>query len=93
MNYMGDRSVEGEFAAPQCNLLGSKYRRVLDAAIINCGSITEAMTSDTRNIPVAGFGKFFLTLPAASGAGLYAEFLGLIEPTDTVNHDMVQLYR
>lgn len=93
MNYMGDRSVGAEFAAPQCNPLGSKYRRVLDAAIINCGSITEAMTSDARNIPVAGFGKFFLTLPAVSNAGLYAEFLGLIKPTDSLNHDMVQLYR
>jgi hypothetical protein len=52
-----------------------------------------AVTRYARDVPVAGFGKFFLTVPAADGVGLYAEFLGLIKPTDNVNHDMVQLYR
>jgi len=93
MNYLSDRSLGAEFGPPQCNLLGNKYRRVINAAVINCGSNPEAIASDARNIPVAGFGKFFLTLPAASVAGLYAEFLGLIKPTDSDNHDMVQLFR
>jgi Putative Flp pilus-assembly TadE/G-like len=93
MNYISDRSPGAEYGDPQCNPLGIKYRRVLNAAIINCGSNSEPMSSDARNVPVAGFGKFFLTLPAATGASLYAEFLGLIKPTDDVNHDMVQLYR
>jgi hypothetical protein len=51
------------------------------------------VTHHAHDVPVAGFGKFFLTVPAADGTGLYAEFLGLIKPTDKVNHDMVQLYR
>jgi hypothetical protein len=51
------------------------------------------MRNDARNVPVAGFGRFFLTVPAAFGASPYVEFLGLIKPTDSVNHDMVQLYR
>ncbi len=93
MNYISDRSPAGEIGDPQCNPLGIKFRRVLDAAIINCGSSPEPMSSDARNVPVAGFGKFFLTIPAPSGPTLYAEFLGLIKPTDDVNHDMVQLYR
>ena len=93
MNYISDRSPGAEIGAPQCNPLGIKYRRVLNAAIINCGSTPVAMRSDARNVPVAAFGKFFLTLPAALGASPYAEFLGLIKPTDSVNHDMVQLYR
>jgi len=93
MNYISDRSPGAEYGDPQCNPLGIKFRRVLNAAIINCGSSPEPMSSDARNVPVAGFGKFFLTLPAATGANLYAEFLGLIKPTDDVNHDMVQLYR
>lgn len=93
MNYISDRSPGAEYGDPQCNPLGIKFRRVLNAAIINCGSSPEPMSSDARNVPVAGFGKFFLTLPAATGASLYAEFLGLIKPTDDVNHDMVQLYR
>jgi len=51
------------------------------------------LTRDAHDVPVAAFGKFFLTLPAGARAGPYAEFLGLIKPTDNVNHDMVQLYR
>jgi hypothetical protein len=93
MNYISDRSPATEIGAPQCNPLGIKYRRVLNAAIINCSSNPVTMRSDARNVPVAGFGRFFLTLPAALGANPYVEFLGLIKPTDSVNHDMVQLYR
>lgn len=93
MNYITDRSPGGEIGDPQCNPLGIKYRRVLNAAIVNCGSNPEVMSNDARNVPVAGFGRFFMTLPASTGASLYAEFLGLIKPTDSVNHDTVQLYR
>jgi hypothetical protein len=93
MNYISDRSPGAEIGAPQCNPLGIRNRRILNAAIINCSSSPVAVTRYARDVPVAGFGKFFLTVPAADGAGLYAEFLGLIKPTDKVNHDMVQLYR
>jgi hypothetical protein len=93
MNYISDRSPGVEIGAPQCNPLGIKNRRVLNAAIINCGSSPVAVTRNARDVPVAGFGKFFLTLPAAAGKGPYAEFLGLIKPTDSINHDVVQLYR
>jgi hypothetical protein len=73
--------------------LGIKNRRVLNAAIINCSSSPVAVTRNARDVPVAGFGRFFLTVPAVAGSGPYAEFLGLIKPTDSVNHDLVQLYR
>jgi hypothetical protein len=92
-NYISDRSPALEIGAPQCNPLGIKNRRVLNAAIINCGSSPVAVRPNARDVPVAGFGRFFLTLPATARAGPYAEFLGLITPTDNVNHDMVQLYR
>ena len=92
-NYISDRSSGLEIGAPQCNPLRIKYRRVLNAAIINCGSSPVAVTRNARDVPVAGFGRFFLTMPAAAGAGPYAEFLGLIKPTDSINHDIVQLYR
>jgi Putative Flp pilus-assembly TadE/G-like len=92
-NYISDRSPAAEIGAPLCNPLGIKNRRILNAAIINCGSSPEPVRRNARDVPVAGFGKFFLTLPAASRAGPYAEFVGLIKPTDSVNHDMVQLYR
>jgi hypothetical protein len=93
MNYISDRSPGAEIGAPRCNPLGIKDRRILNAAIINCGSSPITVTRNARNVPVAGFGRFFLTLPAAAGTSPYAEFLGLIKPTDRVNHDMVQLYR
>ena len=93
MNYICDRSPGGEIGAPRCNPLGIKNRRILNAAIINCGSSPVAVAHNARDVPVAAFGKFFLTVPAAARAGPYAEFLGLIKATDSVNHDMVQLYR
>jgi Putative Flp pilus-assembly TadE/G-like len=93
MNYISDRSPGAEIGAPRCNPLGIKNRRVLNAAIINCSSSPVAVRPNARDVPVAGFGKFFLTLPATALAGPYAEFLGLIKPTDSVNHDIVQLYR
>jgi hypothetical protein len=93
MNYISDRSPGAEIGAPQCNPLGIKNRRVLNAAIINCSSSPVAVRPNARDVPVAGFGTFFLTLPATALAGPYAEFLGLIKPTDSVNHDIVQLYR
>ena len=37
-NYISDRSPGLEIGAPQYNPLGIKNRRVLNAAIINCGS-------------------------------------------------------
>jgi hypothetical protein len=93
MNYIGDRSPGGEIGAPLCNPLGIRYRRVINAAIVNCGSSPVAVTMNAHNVPVAAFGRFFLTLPAVRGVGPYAELLGLIQPTDHINHDMVQLYR
>src|SRR4029077_17690011 len=93
MNYISDRSPGVEIGSPQCNPLGIKNRRILNAAIINCGSSPVAVTRNARDVPVAGFGRFFLTVPAAAGRGPYAEFLGLIKPTDRINHDVVQLYR
>jgi len=93
LNYISDRSPGAEIGAPHCNAPGVSNRRILNAAIINCSSSPVPVRSDARNVPVAGFGKFFLTLPATADAGPYAEFLGLIKPTDSLNHDMVQLYR
>jgi hypothetical protein len=93
LNYLSDRSPGAEIGAPRCNPPGIRNRRILNAAIINCGSSPVAVRHDAYDVPVAGFGRFFLTAPATARAGPYAEFLRLIKPTDNVNHDMVQLYR
>ena len=51
--------------------------------------------SDAQNVPVAGFGKFFLVLPAQLGSNgnPYAEFVGLVKRSDPLSTDVVQLNR
>jgi hypothetical protein len=51
--------------------------------------------NDARGVPAAGFGRFFLVLPAEAGTNgnPYAEFMGLVRRTDPLSTDMVQLYR
>ena len=70
-------------------------RRIIDAAIINCGSSPVPMHADVRGLPAAAFGRFFLVLPANAGTkrNPYAEFLGLIKRSDPLSSDLVQLYR
>jgi hypothetical protein len=79
---------------------GGLDRRNIIVPIINClaqtalGNITGG---NTANVPVAAFGKFFLTQPytAPSGGGyLYGEMTGLTTTKDNVViYNNVQLYR
>jgi hypothetical protein len=96
-DYVADRSPGGENGVPACygggSLSDARDRRVIETAIINCQSLglKGAAQSD---IPVAAFGKFFLTLPLLGAqTDLLAEFVGLVRPREAVNFDMVQLYR
>ena len=75
------------------NLPTALDRRILYAAIINCQSLR--LEGETQsNVPVAAFGKFFLTLPLARAqTDLYVEMVGLVRPGDGVSYDVVQLYR
>ena len=95
--YIADRSPGGEVGAPACyrggGLSDVPDRRVLGAAIVNCQSMALA-GEGLANVPVAAFGKIFLILPLAqSQTDLYVELVGLVKPGDSVNFDMVQLYR
>jgi hypothetical protein len=95
--YVADRSPGGESGAPACYggriLSDVPDRRVLYAAIINCQSLGLAGGAQS-NVPVAAFGKLFLTLPLQrSQSDLYVELVGLVKPGDRSNFDMVQLYR
>jgi hypothetical protein len=95
--YVADRSPGGETGAPACYSGGApsdaQDRRVLYAAIINCQSMGLAGEGLT-NVPIAAFGKFFLTLPLArSQTDLYVELVGMVKPGDGVDFEMVQLYR
>ena len=94
-NYLGDRSRGAEIGAPQCNVRGTANRRVLYAAIVNCGNSPVPVHADARRVPVAAFGKFFLVLPATQSTNrdLYAEFIGLIQHSDDLTYDSVELNR
>ena len=75
-------------------------RRVVKAAVINCLAHSDVITggSTANNIPVAGFGKFFITQPVGADAtypnALFGEMNGLIGLNDNVKIlNQVQLYR
>jgi Flp pilus assembly protein TadG len=92
-----DRSPGGESGAPTCytggGLSNVPDRRILYAAIVNCHSLGLSGEGPV-NVPVAAFGKLFLTLPLSrSQTDLYVELVGLVGPEDAANFDMVQLYR
>jgi hypothetical protein len=95
LNFLNDRSPGVEYGGPQCVPGGAPNRRIITAAIVNCGSSPAPISIGAENIPVVAFGRFFLALPAASGTdgNPYAEFLGLVKRSDSNSHDMVQLYR
>ena len=93
--YLNDKSSGGEVGAPVCNPRAVANARIVDAAIVNCLSSPVPVTPGATNVPVAAFGRFFLTFPvnASSGQNPYAEFLGLEKLGGGVIRDMVQLYR
>jgi hypothetical protein len=78
-------------------LSGRPDRRILYAAVVNCQSLRlvgDAQSDAQSNVPVAAFGKFFLTSPLARlQTDLYVEMVGLVRPGDGVSFDVVQLYR
>jgi len=96
--HVGDRSLGGESGVPACYggdvLSDTPDRRVIRAAIVNCLSLNLDEDSQS-NVPVAAFGKFFMTLPMAqTGSDIYVETIGLVVPRDgTLDFEMVQLYR
>jgi hypothetical protein len=95
VNFLNDRSRGVEYGGPRCAPPGAAYRRVITVPIVNCGSSPVPVLSDAQRVPVAGFGKFFLVLPAQPGTNgnPYAEFLGLVKRSDPLSTDVVQLNR
>jgi len=97
----------GETGKPYCagagngvdTSTGGPDRRIIYAAIINClhrGPFPPG--SNAVNIPVAGFGKFFMTQPinadGDSTRPLYGEFQGFVKLGEGVGiYATVQLYR
>ena len=93
-----DVSFGGESGAPVCyrgdTLSRDPDRRIIYAAVINCLSLNLGI-GDHTDVPVAGFGKFFITIPMPnSQSDLFLETVGLISRGDPPsNYEIVQLYR
>jgi Flp pilus assembly protein TadG len=99
----------GENGAPYCaaassvsgvdTTTGGRDRRIIFAAVINCLAQSALITGGqtANNVPVAEFGKFFMTQPVnADGTNgyLYGEMTGLVSSLDNVRIlNQVQLYR
>lgn len=92
----------GEIGAPTCNPPGTATdggggdRRTIYAAIINCVANNALMNQGgqtANNVPVAGFGKFFLTQPVdTTNQTLYGEMTGAVGLDKNAKNN-VQLYR
>ena len=78
---------------------GGVDRRNLVTPIVNClaqSALGAIGGGESDNVPVAAFGKFFLTQPytALNDGNLYGEMTGLVVPADNVRiYNLVQLYR
>jgi Flp pilus assembly protein TadG len=94
-HYLYDRSLGAETGAPKCNPRSSANRRILYGAIVNCLSSPVIVQGNARNVPLAAFGKFFLVFPATkeTNDNIYVELNGLIQPSDHLTYDSVQLHR
>lgn len=93
----------GEIGGPTCNAAnasatdgGGGDRRTIYAAIINCMANASLMNQGGQtadDIPVAGFGKFFMTQPADTGnQTLIGEMTGAVGLDKNAKNN-VQLYR
>ena len=97
-NYHTDaQPVTGETGAPQCSAATAQTdRRIMNVAIVNCMSSPVPIQSNAQDVPVAAFGRFFLTVPVPVAAQNkpYAEFRGLLKRGESGGvFDQVQLYR
>lgn len=87
---MADR----EKGVPQCTgPTPRSKRREINVAIINCQHSPVTIRSNAENVPVAAFGKFFLTHATTTHSKPYAEFMGLIDRGSNTVRDQVQLIR
>ena len=101
--------VGGENGLPECSNqtpTPDPDRRIIYAAVINCGALNITGNSNS-SVPAVAFLKMFVTKPMTKlpGSGncptceedgdLYVEMVDVVKPgiDDAVIHDIVQLYR
>jgi hypothetical protein len=111
-NVAGNSAGKSESGAPYCAGTGNGVdpslnpkqtdRRVIYVAVINCLAHSDLITGGATadNIPVADFGKFFMTQPIGISdshvdpTSIYGEMSGLVGSLDqVVIMNQVQLYR
>jgi Flp pilus assembly protein TadG len=102
-------SAGGENGLPACSTAtatGDPDRRILYAAVLNCGDL-DIKGSSSETVPAVAFVKMFITRPMTKlpGSGscatceedgdLLVEMVDVVKPgiDDAVLHDIVQLYR
>ena len=102
LSYGSSNVNTAEEGTPQCHSSGGYEgdidRRLMTAAIINCGEQNDIQSLSDSNIgpvPVLAFGQFFLTEPVGvdAQAVMYVEFTGLLEGEDTLARDQIALAR
>src|SRR5262249_4456616 len=92
--------AQRETGNPQCagTSVGLPNRRNIVVPVINCLAQAALLTggSTANNVPVAEFGKFFITQPVGDDGTnfVYGEFTGIATRRDGIRIlDQVQLYR
>lgn len=101
-NMIPNNGVGREDGKPACYVNAANPpsddpdRRILYFAIINCSQ--HALNGNRDNVPVAAFGKAFLTEPVVNKGGedeVVIEFIDVVKvgADDGVLHEIVQLYR
>jgi hypothetical protein len=112
-NGVGSSAQGGELGGPVCyngptgSVTATPDRRIFHAAILNCQALNASATygpirgGSGNKLPVAAFGKFFLTEPvvkqsaSTADGDVWAELvdISIIGQADGVARDIVQLYR
>jgi Flp pilus assembly protein TadG len=113
-NGTGGSNDGGELGGPRCyngpsgGITATPDRRIFHAAILNCQALDASAEygpiqgGSSNKLPVAAFGKFFLTEPVSGGGNasnadgdVWAELVDVSVPgqADGIARDIVQLYR
>ncbi len=113
-NGTGGSNQDGELGGPMCyngpsgSVTATPDRRTFHAAILNCKALDASVKygpirgGSSNKLPVAAFGKFFMTEPVSGGGNastadgdVWAELVqvDVIGQADGVARDIVQLYR
>ncbi len=99
MSYGIGNTNTPEEGAPQCHDSGGSSggadRRIIHAAVLNCGELAQSYDSKTQNLPAQAFAKVFITEPMGNGEDntIYGEMVGVVLGSDFVSRDNIAVTR